>query len=410
MNALKIATTRAGSIVTSDTTVVRDLLYDGHPIDEKCTIVLRLAPTFIRFGSFEICLPTNKLSGAKGPSNGLEDDLLPPLYEYVIKNFYSDFWKKFDEKETTKEDMYFDVFKEIARRTCEVVAKWQGVGFCHGVLNTDNMSILGLTIDYGPFGFMEHFNPDHICNHSDQDGRYSYDNQPSMCKWNLMKLGEAMTNYMPKAKEYIAESFDVVYTKYYMQEFQQKVGIKKLQEGDLQFFHALYETLKICGFDWTNFFRHLCKIEVPESKENAEDLSEVSDAIELLFSFRVKKELKCRLSKPKFHKMQLKKLKEIMEANPDLLRLVGQDPKAIERELKKDEDYSKLMQSEENELDKEAREALENFIKVYRLRLYQDFEHRDDQNQTLDDFREARVNQMRSKNPKFILRNHLAEE
>lgn len=117
MNALKIPTTRAGSIVTSDTTVVRDLLYDGHPIDEKCTIVLRLAPTFIRFGSFEICLPTNKLSGAKGPSNGLEDELLPPLYDYVIKNFYSDFWKKFDEKETTKEDMYFDVFKEITRRT-----------------------------------------------------------------------------------------------------------------------------------------------------------------------------------------------------------------------------------------------------------------------------------------------------
>lgn len=117
MNALKIPTTRAGSIVTSDTTVVRDLLYDGHPIDEKCTVVLRLAPTFIRFGSFEICLPTNKLSGAKGPSNGLEDELLPPLYDYVIKNFYPDFWKKFDEKETTKEDMYFDVFKEITRRT-----------------------------------------------------------------------------------------------------------------------------------------------------------------------------------------------------------------------------------------------------------------------------------------------------
>lgn len=278
------------------------------------------------------------------------------------------------------------------------------------MLNTDNLSILGLTIDYGPFGFMEHFNPDHICNHSDQDGRYTYDNQPSICKWNLIKLGEAIANYIPKAKEYIAESFDVVYTKYYMQEFQEKVGLKKLQEGDLQFFHALYETLKIGGFDWTNFFRHLCTIEVPDSKENAEDLSEVSEAIELLFSFRVKKELKCRLSKPKFHKMQLKKLKEIMQANPDLLRMIGQDPKAIERELKKDEDYSKLMQSEENELDKEIREALENFAKVYRLRLYQDFEHRDDQNQTLDDFRQARVDQMKSKNPKFVLRNHLAEE
>lgn len=180
MYALGIPTTRSGSIITSDSTVVRDLLYDGHPIDEKCTIVMRLAPTFLRFGSFEICLPTNKWSGSTGPSHGLEDELLPKLYEYTIEHFYKDLWEKFQQKEITKEQLYFDVFKEITRRTAETVAKWQGVGFCHGVLNTDNMSILGLTIDYGPFGFMDHFNPDHICNHSDKEGRYSYENQPTM--------------------------------------------------------------------------------------------------------------------------------------------------------------------------------------------------------------------------------------
>mmetsp|Transcript_23468 Transcript_23468/g.26908 ORF Transcript_23468/g.26908 Transcript_23468/m.26908 type:complete len:163 (+) Transcript_23468:137-625(+) len=162
MHALGIPTTRAGSIITSESTVVRDLLYDGHPIDEHCAVVLRLAPTFIRFGSFEICLPPSPYSGMSGSSNGVEDTLLPQLYEHVIKFHFPKYWQKFTENELTTEDMYFEVFKEIAKRTAEVVAKWQGAGFCHGVLNTDNMSILGLTIDYGPFGFMNHFNPDHI--------------------------------------------------------------------------------------------------------------------------------------------------------------------------------------------------------------------------------------------------------
>lgn len=86
------------------------------------------------------------------------------------------------------------LFEEICVRTAKMVAKWQLVGFCHGVLNTDNMSVLGLTIDYGPFGFMEHFDPNHICNHSDLDrGRYKYKSQPEICLWNLVKLAEALS-------------------------------------------------------------------------------------------------------------------------------------------------------------------------------------------------------------------------
>lgn len=89
------------------------------------------------------------------------------------------------------------VFLEIIKRTAETVALWQCYGFCHGVLNTDNMSILGLTIDYGPFGFMEYFDKKHICNHSDQEGRYCYQNQPKMCKWNLMRLSAALNVVLP---------------------------------------------------------------------------------------------------------------------------------------------------------------------------------------------------------------------
>ena len=263
IHALGIPTTRAGAIITSESTVVRDLLYDGHPIDENCSVVLRLAPNFIRFGSFETWLPTNIYSGMSGPSHGLEDKMLPTLYDYVIKYYYSEFWNKHEEKQITKEDMYFDVFKEISRRTARLVALWQGVGFWHGVLNTDNMSILGLTIDYGPFGFMDHFNPDHICNHSDRDGRYTYENQPSMWKWNLLKLAEVMENYIPNAKDHIKDNFDMIYSKYFMSEFMAKLGIRELQKGDILLINSMYKMLAKGGFDWTNFFRHLYKLTVP---------------------------------------------------------------------------------------------------------------------------------------------------
>ena len=254
--------------------------------------MLRLAPTFLRFGSFQICLPSDKYTGAEGPSSGMDDELLPKLYEYTIEHFYPEFWDKFKNDEITKEDMYQKVFEEITRRTAQTVAKWQGAGFCHGVLNTDNMSILGLTIDYGPFGFMDHFNPDHICNHSDKEGRYTYDNQPTMCKWNLFKLASAMSKYIPKATDYVDETYDILYTNYFLSEFKQKLGISKLQEGDVKFLTSMYTTLKNGGYDWTNFFRNLHLISVPESKDAASDLSDTSDVVDKLFDFRTRKELK----------------------------------------------------------------------------------------------------------------------
>ena len=416
MHALGIPTTRAASIITSDTTVVRDLLYDGHPIDENCAIVMRLAPTFIRFGSFEICLPKNRYSGSSGPSHGMADELLPKLLEYTINHLKS--FGKLNmhtdlailPEDTPKESIYFEAFKEITIRTAETVAKWQGAGFCHGVLNTDNMSILGLTIDYGPFGFMDHFNPDHVCNHSDKDGRYSYDNQPSMCKWNLFKLADALKEYIPDSTQYVQDHFDLVYTNFFMQEFKQKLGFRKLQEGDLKLFQTMYATIKQGGFDWTNFFRYLSFISVPESIEAASDFTNIQTRIDKLFSFRTKKDIKCRLNKPKYKKLQLQKLKEIMEQNPGILRMVGHDPAAIERELQKDEEYTKLLETEENEIDNDIKENLIQWLEVYRIRLYKDFENREDSNETLEQFSISRSEQMLSKNPKFVLRNHLAEE
>lgn len=189
MHFLRIPTSRAASLIVSDTRVKRDPVYSGKVIWEKCAVVCRVAPTFFRFGSFEVFKGMDKLSGSKGPSTGLQGQLMPKMLEFVIKNYFPEIYST---NQNDTDQMYFEFYKEVVRRTARLVALWQCYGYCHGVLNTDNMSILGLTIDYGPYAFMEHFNPEFICNYSDKEGRYSYENQPKMVKWNCKKLGEAL--------------------------------------------------------------------------------------------------------------------------------------------------------------------------------------------------------------------------
>lgn len=128
---------------------------------------MRVAPTFMRFGSFEIFTPKDSYTHRQGPSFGKKKEMMPHMLDYVIDNFYKEF--------ASEKDKYMLLFKQIVIRTIKMVSHWQAVGFCHGVMNTDNMSILGLTIDYGPYGFVEHFDPKHICNHSDSEGRYRYE-------------------------------------------------------------------------------------------------------------------------------------------------------------------------------------------------------------------------------------------
>ncbi|KAG1714364.1 Selenoprotein O [Nymphon striatum] len=196
MHHLGIPTTRAGCCVVSDSEVARDIFYNGNPIREKCTIILRIAETFLRIGSFEICKPYDNMTGRAGPSIG-QTDLLRQLLDYTISSFYSEIAEKYSDDPSNK---YKEFFKELMERTTRLVAQWQCIGFCHGVLNTDNTSITGLTIDYGPFGFMDQYNPDYICNASDDDGRYSYVNQPKMLKWNLLKLVEALKDIIPESE------------------------------------------------------------------------------------------------------------------------------------------------------------------------------------------------------------------
>jgi serine/tyrosine/threonine adenylyltransferase len=165
MHGLGIPTTRALCVTGSDAPIRREEI-------ETAAVVTRVAPSFIRFGHFE-----------HFAYNGMVDEL-KKLADYVIERFYPDC------KEA--KNPYAALLQAVSERTAKMIAQWQAVGFCHGVMNTDNMSILGLTMDYGPFQFLDAFDPNHICNHSDDRGRYAYNKQPNIAYWNLFCLGQAL--------------------------------------------------------------------------------------------------------------------------------------------------------------------------------------------------------------------------
>jgi uncharacterized protein YdiU (UPF0061 family) len=169
MQALGIPTSRALCITGSDEPVRRESW-------ETAAVVTRVAPSFIRFGHFEHFAAKRRLTELK------------TLADYVIDRYYPDC------RATSQFDgnAYAALLQQVTERTAVMVAHWQAVGFCHGVMNTDNMSILGLTIDYGPFQFMDAFDPGHVCNHSDGQGRYAFDQQPDIAHWNLLCLAEAL--------------------------------------------------------------------------------------------------------------------------------------------------------------------------------------------------------------------------
>src|SRR5690606_23829644 len=174
MHGLGIPTTRALALVVSDDPVMRETV-------ETAAIVTRMSPSFVRFGSFE------HWSSRRQPEE------LRILADYVIDKFYPDCRQADD----GPHEPLLRLLAEVTRRTALLMADWQAVGFCHGVMNTDNMSILGLTLDYGPYGFMDTFRLDHICNHSDTEGRYAWNRQPSVALWNLYRLGGSLHALVP---------------------------------------------------------------------------------------------------------------------------------------------------------------------------------------------------------------------
>ncbi len=177
MHYLGVPTTRALSLVATGELVVRDMFYDGHPQAEPGAIVCRVSPSFVRFGNFEILAAQN------------EPDILKRLADFIIAEYFSELVSSRAPSSAT----YAKWFEEICRRTGVLIAHWMRVGFVHGVMNTDNMSILGLTIDYGPYGWLEGFDFNWTPNTTDAHGRrYCYGNQPKIAHWNLTRLAAAL--------------------------------------------------------------------------------------------------------------------------------------------------------------------------------------------------------------------------
>ncbi len=228
MASFGVPTTNVLALVGSASPVRREDM-------ETAAVVLRVAPSFIRFGSFEVFASRN------------ETDKLKKICNYVIDSFYPHL--------KNDKQPILAMYHEVVKNTALMIAKWQALGFCHGVMNTDNMSILGLTIDYGPFGFMDEYNPNHICNHSDYNGRYAYINQPYIGRWNLARFGEALLGILSETEvsDTIAK-YSEYFTDYYTHEFGSKLGIYDFKRSDLEFLDELLNILATNNIDWTYFW------------------------------------------------------------------------------------------------------------------------------------------------------------
>ncbi len=242
MHHLGVPTTRALSLVETGDSVVRDMFYDGDPRPEKGAIVARVAPTFIRFGNFELMATMG------------EDDNLRTLADYTISHFYPELGEPSNE-------VYLAWFEEICRRTAEMIAHWMTVGFVHGVMNTDNLSILGLTIDYGPYGWLEPFEPGWTPNTTDfSQHRYAFGRQPSIAQWNLMMLARAVSPLVKTPADLNGglERYRVTFTRSYHEKLLKKLGLTALSgEDDSPIIDQLNQSLFESQLDMTLFFRHL---------------------------------------------------------------------------------------------------------------------------------------------------------
>ena len=244
MAGLGIPTTRALCITGSAQMVMRET-------PETTAVVTRMAPSFVRFGSFEHWFYNDQKVHLRTLADHVIDAFYPTLRAAV--------------------NPYAALLAEVTRRTAHLVAHWQAVGFMHGVMNTDNMSILGLTLDYGPFGFMEAFVPGHICNHTDQQGRYAYNRQPQIAHWNCFALGQAMLPLIGTVEDTQAAlaGFKSDYDSKMQSLLQAKLGLQTRQPDDEKLIDALFLILQAGHVDFTLFFRRLGELKKEEASADA---------------------------------------------------------------------------------------------------------------------------------------------
>src|SRR5437867_4185758 len=245
MHGLGIPTTRALCIIGSDEEVLRE---EGV---ESGAMLVRLSPSHVRFGSFEVFYYRN------------QHDSIRLLADYVIAHHFPHL--------AVVGDKYLQFLTEVVTRTGRLMAEWQAVGFAHGVMNTDNMSILGLTLDYGPFGFLDDYNPGFICNHSDRGGRYAFHRQPTIANWNLHALAEALLPLLTEeqAKEALAV-FEPAMVARYRELMQRKFGLTEWRTDDAELLTGLLAILHANHIDYTNFFRALGRFSTEDGVPNSD--------------------------------------------------------------------------------------------------------------------------------------------
>lgn len=244
MHYLGVPTSRAVGLVVSEEPVWRDQFYDGHPRQERTAVVLRMAPSWFRIGSLEIL------------HHSREYMLLKQLVDFIIDHYFLHI-------NTVGPRRYAEFLATVVNETAAMVAHWQAVGFAHGVCNTDNFSLLSITIDYGPFGFMDGYDPDFVPNTSDDEGRYSFSNQPWVGFYNLQKLGEALSSLLEKDVESALRSYPLVFNEVYMELMRRKLGLVGREETDGALVILLLQLMQATKADYTITFRELSETILP---------------------------------------------------------------------------------------------------------------------------------------------------
>jgi len=250
MHHLGVPTTRALSLVATGDAVVRDMFYDGNARPEPGAIVCRVAPSFIRFGNFEL------------PASRGETALLAQLVDFTIRRDYPHLVKPGEAIDATRRAAWFT---EICERTARMIAGWLRVGFVHGVMNTDNMSILGLTIDYGPYGWIDNYDPDWTPNTTDAEGRrYRFGQQAQIAYWNLGRLASALAPLFETVEPLRAalERYVAEFERASRANVAAKLGLSDCTEEDVERMQELQRLLAAGEVDMTIFFRALADLDV----------------------------------------------------------------------------------------------------------------------------------------------------
>lgn len=253
MYHLGIPTTRALSLIATGDPIVRDILYDGNPGPEPGAVVCRVSPSFIRFGTFEL------------PASRGDVGLLRQLVEFTIRNDFPDLY----DAGVPIEQLVASWFAEVCERTAALIVDWMRVGFVHGVLNTDNMSILGLTIDYGPYGWLENFDLDWTPNTTDADTRrYRYGAQPQVAQWNLLQLANALVQLTddPEPLQEALERYPGQYQTRFATMMAERLGWGATRAGDDVLVRDLWELLSRTETDQVIFYRDLARVPVARAR------------------------------------------------------------------------------------------------------------------------------------------------